>query len=180
MEGHAATFDQQKLLTTLRKVLEIIHEKNLFQDERGYQGALIQELSKHLVDASLPGDPIIQEEYQKTLPHHGIRIRPDIIIHIPFERGKTAQRKEGNFVAIELKRRAGKRKAQDAFANLVELRNSLRYPLTIFINIDSNQTHFALCPRSIATQTICFAVRLEEGRPVVLCDSTGNWQDDAN
>lgn len=29
----------------------------------------------------LPDDPVIQQEYQKRLRHHGIKIRPDIIVH---------------------------------------------------------------------------------------------------
>lgn len=51
-----------------------------------------------------------------------------------------------------------------AFANLVKMKKALKYRLTIFINIDSDQTQVALCPKSIAGQTVCFAVRLEEGR----------------
>ena len=41
------------------------------------------------------------------------------------------------------------------------------YPLTISINLDSEQTHSAVCPKSIADQSICFAVRLEDGKSVV-------------
>jgi hypothetical protein len=68
---------------------------------------------------------------------------------------------------MELKRRATRESARGAFANLVKMKKALKYPLTIFINIDSDQTHVALCPKGIAGQTVCFAVRLEEGRPVV-------------
>ena len=110
---------------------------------------------------------MLQQEYQKRLNRHGIRIRPDIIIHVPFERGVTESREEGNFVAMELKRRATRKTAKGAFANLVKIKKALKYSLTIFINIDSYQTQIALCPKSIASQTVCFAVRLEEGRSVV-------------
>jgi hypothetical protein len=110
---------------------------------------------------------MLQQEYQKRLLRHGIRIRPDIIIHVPFERGVAESREEGNFVAMDLKRRATRESGKGAFANLAKMKKSLKYPLTIFINIDSDQTHVGLCPKSIAGQTVCFAVRLEEGRYVV-------------
>ena len=158
---------QKQFLSLLRQSLENIREERFFQDERGFQGALLQELSQRVAHGAFPGDPIIEQEYQKRLPLHRIRIRPDIIIHIPFERGVAEGRDEGNFVAMELKRRATTKKAKEAFANLAQMKKALKYPLTIFINIDSEQTHAALCPKSIAGQTACFAVRFEDGRSVV-------------
>lgn len=158
---------QEQFLTLLRHSLENIREERFFQDERGFQGALLQELSQRVAHGAFPGDPIIEQEYQKRLPLHRIRIRPDIIIHVPFERGVAEGRDEGNFVAVELKRRATAKKAKEAFANLAQMKKALKYPLTIFINIDSEQTHAALCPKSIAGQTACFAVRFEDGRSVV-------------
>ena len=139
-----------------------------YRDERGFQGALLHELNARLGRGVLPEDPIIQQEYQKRLRHHGIKIRPDIIVHIPFERGLTEGRDEGNFAAMELKRRATAKKARAAFANLTLMKRALKYPLTVFINVDSEETHAAVCPRSIADQTVCFAVRLEKGRPVLV------------
>jgi hypothetical protein len=59
----------------------------------------------------LPDDPVVQQEYQKRLNRHGIRIRPDIIMQIPFGRGLAEQRDEANFVAIELKRMATEKRA---------------------------------------------------------------------
>jgi hypothetical protein len=88
-------------------------------------------------------------------------------VHVPFDRGLAESRDEGNFVAIELKRRATEKTARQAFANLVLMHKALKYPLTIFINVDSGETHSALCPKSIAAQTVCFAVLLEDGEPVV-------------
>src|SRR5580698_9845368 len=140
---------KREFLTLLRQALENIHEERFFQDERGFQGALLQELSKLVAHGAFPGDPIIEQEYQKRLPLHKIRIRPDIIIHVPFERGVAEGRDEGNFVAMELKRRSTVKRAKEAFTNLVQMKNKLKYPLTIFINVDSEQTHAALCPKSI-------------------------------
>ena len=153
--------------TVLRQALENINEERSYQDERSFQGALLQELARRLESGSLPGDPIIEEEYQKRLRAHGIRIRPDIIVHVPFDRGIFERREQGNFVAIELKRRASAERAKDAFRNLAVMKKVLNYPLTIFINIDSEQSQSNLCPKSIAAQTVCFAVRLEGTKPVV-------------
>jgi hypothetical protein len=158
---------KKRFLSLLQNALESICEPRFFETERGYQGELLVQLRKRLRCAAFPGDPIVEQEYQKTIPSHGIRIRPDIIIHIPFERGHTEQRDQGNFVAIELKRRSTEIEAHGDFANLAQMHQALRYPLTIFINIDSEKTRSAICPKSIASRTICFAVRLEDGKPVV-------------
>lgn len=154
-------------LTVLRQALGSIKEERSFQDERSFQGALLQELARRLERGVLTDDPIIEEEYQKRLLAHGIRIRPDVIVHIPFDRGLTDRRDQGNFIAIELKRRATPKKAKEAFKKLALMEKALNYPLRIFINVDSEQTRFELCPKSIVDQTVCFAVRLEDGNPVV-------------
>ena len=161
---------QEQFLALLRQSLENIREERFFQDERGFQGALLQELSQWVAHGAFPGDPIIEQEYQKRLPLHKIRIRPDIIIHVPLERGVAQGRDDGNFVAMELKRRATPKRAKEAFANLAQMKKALKYPLTVFINIDSDQTYAALCPKSIVGQTPCFAVRFEDGRSVVVSE----------
>jgi len=162
-----------RFLTVLREALQNIHELRSFQDERGFQGALLQELARRLERGVLPDDPIIEEEYQKRIRPHGIRIRPDIIVHVPFDRGLVERRDQGNFVAIELKRRATVKAAKRAFANLAVMKKVLKYPLTIFVNIDSEQTRSEVCPKSIADQSVCFAVRLEDGKPVVRAEKCG-------
>jgi hypothetical protein len=71
----------------------------LLRMQRGIQG-----------DPSIAGvlqdDAVIQQEYQTRLRHHDIKIRPEIIVHTPFERGGMKNRDQGNSVAIELKRKA--------------------------------------------------------------------------
>jgi hypothetical protein len=151
----------------MQDALGDIREPRFFETERGYQGELVAQLGKRLKNAALPGDPIVEQEYQKTMPAHGITIRPDIVIHIPFERGVVESRDRGNFVAIELKRHSTENEAYGDFASLAQMHEVLRYPLTIFINIDSDKTHWAACPQSIAHQTVCFAVRLQDGKPFV-------------
>lgn len=68
---------------------------------------------------------------------------------------------------MELKLRSTEYEANADFAKLVQMRKVLGYLLTIFINIDSDQTHVAQRPAAIADQTACFAVQLEHGNPVV-------------
>lgn len=162
-----SNFKPAEFLALLEQALQSIREKVLYGDERGFQGALLHELNARLGYGVLPNDPIIQQEYQKRFRDHGIKIRPDIIVHIPFERGRAEGRDEGNFAAIELKRRATAKRAEHAFASLALMKRILRYPLTVFINLDSKETHAMLCPRHIADQTVCFAVWLQEGEPVV-------------
>lgn len=173
MKKSRAMPDRKPFLALLQQALENIREEQLFNDERGFQGALLQELGRRLPERRRPEDPMLQQEYQKRMFRHGIRIRPDIIIHVPFERGVAESREEGNAVAIELKRRATSKTATGAFANLVKMKKALKYRLTIFINIDSDETCAALCPKSIAGHTVCFAVRLEEGQSVVKSDACG-------
>jgi hypothetical protein len=150
-------------LDVLQEALGNITEKRSFQDERSFQGALLQELARRLHRGVLQDDPIIEEEYQKRIRSHGIRIRPDIIVHVPFDRSGMEGRGQGNFVAIELKRRATPKAAEKAFANLELMKSKLNYPLTIFINVDSETTHHDLCPKSIVAQTVCLAIALNNG-----------------
>lgn len=158
---------RDQFLTILRDALENIGEPRFFETERGFQGELLIQIGKRLKYAELAGDPIVEQEYQKTLPLHHLNIRPDVIVHIPFDRGRVERRDQGNFVAMELKLRSNASEARDDFVKLLRMREVLGYPLTIFINIDSDETHVAQRPEAIAGQTACYAVRLENGNPVV-------------
>jgi len=53
------------------------------------------------------------------------------------------------------------------------LKEKLDYQLTLFLNIDSSDTWWQLCPSTIASQTVSFAVRLGDGLPVVIMDRCG-------
>lgn len=158
---------QEEFLALLKESLENVREPRFFETERGFQGELLAHLRNRLEFAGFPGGPIVEQEYQKTLPHHGLNIRPDIIIHIPFERGHAEWRDAGNFVAMELKLRSTEHEAREDFAKLQLMRDVLGYPLTIFINVNSDQTHSAVLPEAIAGQTVCYAVRLENGNSMV-------------
>ncbi len=163
----------KKFLAILNEALAEIREPRFFATERGYQGALGAALERRLPAASFRRRPILEHEHQKTKTRHRTNIRPDIIVHIPFERGVTRHRREGNFVAIELKWRASPQRAKADFKSLLTITDKLDYPLTIFVNIDSSRTHANLCPSRIANQTVCFAVRLVNGAPVVHMERCG-------
>jgi hypothetical protein len=147
--------------------MENISDPRFYETERGYQGALIAQLTIHLDLATLNGDPIIEQEYQKTLPRHGITIRPDITVHIPARSNNQDDRRIGNFVAIEIKRDASDAEAKLDYDSLASLAQRLAYPLTIFINIDLVDDHRRSCSPEIAEQTISLAVCLEDGVPVL-------------
>lgn len=174
IDGALAVQNQERFLALLRDALENIREPRFFRTERGFQGELLAQLRNRLQNAELPGDPIVEQEYQKTMPLHGLNIRPDIVVHIPFERGRAERRDQGNFVAMELKLRATENEARGDFANLKQMREVLGYPLTVFINIDSDETHVAQCPEDLAVQTVCYAVRLEGGNPSVRAAGPGH------
>jgi hypothetical protein len=163
--------NRARFIAIVQEALGAIDEPRLFRTERGYQGELLAELRSRIREAQFPGDPIVEQEYQKTIPRHNLAIRPDLIVHVPFDRGETARRTEGNFVAIEIKRDPND--VETAFENLRLMRQELRYPLTIFIMVDSGETFAELCPRGIAGQTVCFAVSLQDGEPVVRRKTVG-------
>ena len=114
-----------------------------------------------------PSETIVEQEYQKVLEKHGIRKRPDIIIHIPYEKGLYPNRYTGNFVAIQLKLRASETKAKEDFNTLDLMFERLKYPLGIFSNIDSDKTFFDCYSGNYKSRLYCFAVQLVEGEVVV-------------
>lgn len=176
VKGHSvmnSTFIAGQFIAALQESLQNIVEPAFYRDERGFQGELLQKLNACLGHGVLPEDSVIQQECQKRSRDHGIKIRPDIIVHIPFERGVVKGHDQGNFIAIELKRKATSKQASQAFVSLTKMKKVLKYPLTVFINVDSANTHVAMCPKSIAEQTLCFAVWLHDGKPIVKMEQYG-------
>lgn len=155
-------------LPVLREALSTISEARLFHSERGYQGALAARIT-HLLGASSiwPGNPIVEEEYQKRAKDHGLRLRPDLIVHIPFERGTTRTRQEGNHAVIELKRRASRRLAFESFEKLLKICRVLHYPIGIFVNIGANEHYLSHYRGNDYGVLHAFAVTLVNDAPVV-------------
>ena len=159
---------RSSLYSIIRSSLLDIDEPRLFQTERGYQGQLQAQLANRIHGELLTAqDLLVESEYQKSMRRHGLRIRPDLVIHVPYERGETPTRRDGNYAAIELKLRARAAAAHDAFGNLDEILTKLNYHVGIFINIASAETHFAECGSPHWKRIRAFAVR-REGEYVVV------------
>lgn len=146
------------LLAHIETALRSITHPHFYEDERGFQGELLVALAKSIPKDLLPGHAVIQQEYQKRLGRHGLKQRPDIVIHEPFEFGEYKSRKEGNYMVIALKRNATRKLAEDDFAGLVAMCDILHYPAATFINIASGETHADAIPDSAKGRITCFAV----------------------
>lgn len=157
-----------EILNIFRDSLQAITDPHYFRDERGFQGQLLTQLHNRMqIRQIFPGEPIVQQEYQKTLEQHGITIRPDIIIHIPFERGDFNNRTQGNYTIIQLKRRAIKTKVLEDFRKIDLMFQHLNYPIGIFLNVDSNRTYYDAYSGNYRCRLHCFAIRLENGAVVI-------------
>lgn len=161
--------DNKELLNVIAAALSSVTDPHYYEDERGFQGEFYAQLRLRLRNMALPEGVLLREEYQKKLKAHGLRIRPDIILHEPFDHGRHRGRDEGNHAVMELKRRATPGTAADAFTNLVAMINALNYPLGVFINIDSPKTWAELVPEAHRARIVCLAAHLDENdEPVVV------------
>lgn len=162
--------DSKELLNVIAAALTSVTDPHYYEDERGFQGEFYAQLRLRLRDMALPEGALLREEYQKRLAEHGLRIRPDIILHEPFDPGRHRSRDEGNHAVMELKRRATPGTAANAFTNLVAMIDTLNYPLGVFINIDSPKIWAELVPDAHRARIFCLAVHLDEnGEPLVVC-----------
>jgi len=116
-----------------------IREPRLFSTERGYQGQLAAEIDKVIEgEPNSIERPLVEQEYQKTAELHGITLRPDIIVHVPFDRGVSPTRQHDNHLAILLKLAATKQGAEEDFKKLETICSVLDYPIGAFVNIASS------------------------------------------
>src|SRR5262245_6727854 len=156
--------DIDAVLTVIRDSLRAVMAPRLFETERGYQGALLAELSRRFPTFGVESDgALVEQEYQKRVGDHGLNIRPDLIIHKPFDPKRHTSRTEDNFAVFELKRRATKREAREDLANLISMMEVLCYPLGVFVNIDATETHHTQAPRRAPGRLVAFAVSLDNG-----------------
>ncbi len=147
------------LLNIVRESLIAISHPRYYKTERGFQGEFLAELKQRLPSLQWEG-AIVEQEYQKRMPDHGIRIRPDIIVHVPFESGRTISRSEGNFVVFELKLNADAKDALQDYENLSSMCEVLGYPLGVFINISATSAHLNQYHGPHKEKLHAFAVRL--------------------
>ena len=147
----SATSDSIKKITSPR----------YFKSERGYQGILFCHLFDELEPHGLLNeDRILEQEYQKT-QKHGLGQRPDIIFHIPVEHSGAAIN-ENNYCVWALKADASKESALEDFDKLEEMIYHLKYPLGIFININSADNHLEHYSGKLHDKIIGFSVLLNE------------------
>ena len=137
----------QDLICATTDALKSITASRFFRSERGFQGEFHVRLERLLRRKGLVLNyAIIEEEYQKTIPNHGISHRPDLIVHIPFEAGLTRSRREGNFVAFEFKLKGSRLDAVDQFIKLDDYLTILDYPLGVFVNINDTRSFVEIVP----------------------------------
>lgn len=159
----------EEILECIRSSLSSIDHPRYFDTERGFQGALSNEISKRLPQLGLRG-AIIEEEYQKRIKEHGFGIRPDLIIHIPYDYSELEGRDQGNFVVIELKMQATVREAIEDYRKLSKMCDVLKYPLGVFINIASDTSFLSEYDKKEDPRIHSFAVRLENNNVYIVED----------
>lgn len=115
-----------QIIGCIRDSLAAITAPRYFRTERGFQGELLVQLSRrlHLLDRE-----IVEQEYQKRQQDHGLTVRPDIIIHEPFDPAHHAGRAEGNRAVVELKLNTTTAEAAEDFESLAAMIQVLHYPL---------------------------------------------------
>ncbi len=153
--------EPKEIAACLRDALQAITAPRFYETERGFQGQLLVELGRRL---NLAAPALVEQEYQKTKLLHGLTIRPDIVIHEPFDPERHRHRADGNLAAIELKRRGTPARSRDDYTNLATMLRVLRYPVAFFINIASTRPHAHLTPPEAEGGVIPFAVSLRAGR----------------
>jgi hypothetical protein len=157
------------LVDVIVQAIKQIRNRRFYCSERGFQGELKSSLDNLLRKRHLFSDrAIIEEEYQKTIRYHHISHRPDLIVHIPFEEGIAGSREEGNFVALEIKMRAGRDDAISDFSKLDDYITLLKYPLGIFINMNSEESFIEWIPNN----NIHVLNVLKDGQNVVVIHSS--------
>lgn len=155
--------DTEALLYHIEEALRAVTHPRFYESERGFQGEFLAQLRRVIPDKLLPLDAVIEQEYQKRLDYHRLRVRPDIIIHEPFDAGRFTSREQGNIAVLELKLAASRREAADDFDSLMSMIDALAYPLGVFINVASAQTHADALPEQAKGRIACFATALVDG-----------------
>ncbi len=149
------------LLPHVRDALAAISSPRFYATERGYQGALLSQINLNL---KMSEHTLSEQEYQKRLNLHGLKIRPDIVIHEPFDSARHENRIEGNYAVIELKLNANENDAKNDFDKLALMIEVLKYQLGIFVNINSRNTFIEKAPKHLSGKIFSFAVELSEGK----------------
>jgi hypothetical protein len=152
----------EALISHIETALRTIAHPRFYETERGFQGEFLAALRRVLPEGFLEAGVLIEQEYQKRLAQHRLTIRPDIIIHEPFDPARHKGRDDGNVAVIELKLNASAQDAQSDFESLAKMLGVLNYPVGIFINIASARTHADAVPQTAKGRITCFAISLQD------------------
>jgi len=131
--------DEFLFIELLELSLKEIVNPRFYQTERGYQGELNGLLSQKLKGLGEQSNLISENEYQKKESEHGLKIRPDIIIHEPFNSEYHEERTSGNFIVVELKLNGSLKGVKMDFENIDSMIDELEYKRGVFININSKE-----------------------------------------
>lgn len=147
------------MIDRIERALRSVAHPRFFETERGFQGEFSAQLRALLPAATREADPVLEQEHQKRpARHHHLRVRPDLIYHVPTPRAGDVR--VGNRLVIEIKRRATRSQARKDLAKLNQLIDTLRYSVGVFINVDRARTHADQYAGPHAGRIHCFAVRL--------------------
>ena len=161
--------DTEEISRLIEDCLRQVTNARYYRTERGFQGELVGLISRGLKDL-FESDLISEQEYQKKEEYHNLTIRPDIIIHEPFDEIHHQSRKEGNAVAIELKLRANSTRAQQDFTSLDKIIYNLEYHLGVFININSQTTHADKYQGPYRDRINFYAVSVQDGEVEIITE----------
>lgn len=158
----------------INELLQAIHESMIgiahprhFANEHAYQAQLFHEMLARLEVRFQRRGLMLEPEHQKTHDAHGLRVRPDLVLHEPFDPARHANRREGNVAVFELKRVASRQEAIGDFESLASMVEQLNYQLAVFINIGSAQSHSAHVPHALRGRLAIFTSSLVDGLAVV-------------
>ena len=124
---------------------------------------MLHEIIKRLNEESWVG-AIVEQEYAKKLKEHGLKIRPDLIIHIPFDEKHHKSRREGNFAVIELKLKCTMAQAAKDYEHIAEMCSKLDYAAGVFVNIGSSETYYHKYVGINKEKIVAFDVELLQGK----------------
>lgn len=163
--------EREHFLAGLRDGLTTITHPRFFETERGYQGELLAALRNRFLVPVMSPRAILEQEHQKVFALHGTNIRPDIIIHEPFDAQRHRSRREGNHAVVELKLRSTAAEARGDFASIEQMFRLLDYRLGAFVNIDAEETYAEVLASSLRGLVTCFAVMLDRDGKVIVRES---------
>jgi hypothetical protein len=155
--------NSKSFLSLLRDSFQDLCEPILYMPgrEKSFQAALYASIKMRIHAAQdVAEDLVLEQEVTKSLRLHAIVRRPDLILHVPFESGRTTSRGEGNLVSLEIKVNAGLEAAHADYDKLARMCEMLHYEIGVFVNVGAEYTHWTTYTGRHKDRLKGFAVRL--------------------